>query len=117
MKLMHLAVTVILLTGPVAFAQGSGSTEGNAASSDNFQVTRSFEGKVMQVKIEDSVIVVKNKEGEHHDFHFTGQTEIASSKNETGGEPLKASALKPGERVKVVFRPSDMHAVRLRVLN
>lgn len=117
MKFMYIAIVVLALTAPMAFAQGSGSSDENPASSDDFHVTRSFEGKVLQVKMENSVIVIENKDGERHDFHFTDQTEITSSKGSSGSESLKVSALKPGKRVKVVFRPSDMYADRVRILD
>jgi hypothetical protein len=117
MKLMKIAVVVIVLAGSLAFAQGSGSTGGSADSRDEFKVTRSLEGKVTQVKAEDNVIVIQDNNGERHNFHFTDQTEITSSKNETGSKSLKVSALKAGEKVKVVFRASDSHAVKLRLLD
>ncbi len=117
MKFMYIAVVVIVLAGSLAFAQGSGSTGGSAVSSDDFRVTRSLEGKVTQVKAEDNVIVVEDKKGERHSFHFSDQTKITSSKNETSGKSLKVSALKPGGRVKVVYKASDLHAVTLRVLD
>src|SRR5260370_35913113 len=116
MKLMNIAVVVVVLAGSPAFAQGSGSTGGSAASSDDFKVTRSLEGKVTQVKADDNVIVVEDKKGERHSFHFSDRTEITSSKNATRRKSLKLSALKPGEKVKVVFRPSDSQAVKLRLL-
>lgn len=117
MKLMNIAVVVIVLAGSLAFAQGSGSTGGSAASSDDFKVTHSLEGKVTQVKAEDNVVVVEDKKGERHNFHVSDQTEITSLKNENKGKSLNVSALKPGERVKVVFRTSDSHALKLRLLD
>lgn len=117
MKFMNIAVVVIVLAGPLAFAQGSGSTGGSAASSDDFKVTRSLEGKVTQVKAEDNVIVVEDKKGERHNFHFSDQTEITSSKNEAKSKSLNVSALKPGDKIKVVFRAADSRALKLRLLD
>lgn len=117
MKFMYVAIAVLFLAGPIAYAQGSGSADENAASSDSFQVTRSFEGKITQFKVDDHLVIVQAKEGERHSFHLTDETEITSLKDEVSSEPLKVSALKPGERVKVVFRPSDMYATKVRILN
>ncbi len=117
MKCMTIAVVLVVLAGSPAFAQGSGSAEGSAASSDDFKVTRSLEGKVTEVKAKDNVIVVEDKKGERHNFHFSDQTEITSSKSENKGKSLNVSALKPGERVRVVFKTSDLHAVKLRLLD
>lgn len=117
MKYMLVAVLALVFAGPVAFAQGSGSDEGNVASNDTFQVTRSFEGKVMQMKLEDHALVVADRDGEHHTFHLDKETAITSSKEPVDSEILDARDVKPGQRVKIVFRPSDMYAVKLRVLN
>jgi hypothetical protein len=117
MKLINVAVVVIVLAGSLAVAQGSGSEGENSASSDDFKVTRSLEGKITQIAIKENRIVIEDKNGEPHNFHFSDQTEITSSKNESKGRSFNVSALKPGEKVKVVFRASDSHAVKLRLLN
>lgn len=117
MKFVYIAIAVMLLAGPATFAQGSGSDEGSAASSDSFQVTRSLEGKVTQIKADDRVVVVEVKEGERHSFHMSDETEITSFKDGADSEPLKVSALKLGQRVKIVFKPEDMYVTKLRILN
>lgn len=116
MKFVYIAIAMLLLARPAAFAQGSGSGEESAGSSDSFQVTRSFEGTVTQVRADDHVLVVEVKEGERHSFHLSDETEITSLKDQTD-ELRKVSDLKPGQRVKVVFKPSDMYITKLRILN
>jgi hypothetical protein len=117
MKFLNIAVVVIVLASPLTFAQGSGSTSGSAASSDDFKVTRSLEGKVTQVKAGDNVIVIEDKKGERHNFHFGEQTEITSSRNEAKGKTFNVSTLKPGDKIKIVFRASDSQALKLRLLD
>lgn len=105
------------LTASLAFAQGSGSTAGNAASSDDFKVTRSVEGKIAQVTVKDNLFVVEDKTGDCHSFHFTDETKIASAKSDTDKTSSKVSDLKAGKKVKVVFRASDSQAVRVKLLD
>jgi hypothetical protein len=115
MRFKYVGIALLLaLSSSLSFAQGSGSTEGTAPNSD-FKVTRSSEGKIAQVKPEDKLLVVEEKNGEHQSFHLTDQTKIASAKNKSDTS-LKVSALKPGERVKVIFRPSDSSAVQVSIL-
>ncbi len=115
MKFKCVGIALLGLSSSLAFAQGSGST-GGAAPNDEFKVTRSFEGKITQLKLEDDLIVVEEKNGEHQSFHLTDQTKIASAKSKADTS-LKVNALKPGERVKVVFRPSDSSAVKVSILD
>ena len=113
MRLKSIVLAGVVLIGSAAFAQGSGST----TNSSDFKVTRTLEGKIAQVKVEDSVIVIEDQKGETHTFNFSNQTEVASSKGEKKSKSFKISSLKPGEKVKVVFRASDSHAVKLKLLD
>lgn len=117
MKFVYMAIAVLFVAGPIAYAQGSGSADENVASGDTYQVTRSFEGKITRIKLEDRMVVVQASEGERHSFHLSDDTEITSSKDETDSELLKVTALKPGDRVKIIFTPSDMYVTKLRILN
>ncbi len=124
MKWKSLAVSAILASSVVAFAQGSGSTApqgsestGNVASADDFRVTRSFEGKITEIKTKDKVLVIEGKNGRRQSLHFDDETKIASVKERPSDSSAKLAALKPGERVKAVFRPSDSHAVEIKLLD
>ncbi len=122
MKLTYLTAATILFVSSLAFAQGSGSTggsvapKGSIASTDDFKVTRSLEGKIAEIKSDEKLVVIENKKGERYNLKFTDETKIASLKTGDGGAALKWADLKAGQNVKAVFRPSDSHAVALKVL-
>lgn len=124
MKWKSFAVSAILASSVLAFAQGSGSTApqrsestGNDASADDFRVTRSFEGKITEIKTEDKVVVIEGKNGRRQTLHFGDETKIASVKKRPAAPVVKLADLKPGQRVKAVFTPSDSHAVEIKLLD
>lgn len=112
MKFKHLALATILLRSSFTLAQGSGST-----STNDFKMTRSMEGKIVEIKADDSLVVIEDKQGERHSLLFTTETKIAAAKSGDGGPALKLAELKAGQKVKAVFRSSDSHAVTLKLLN
>jgi hypothetical protein len=124
MKWKSFAVFAIFASSVLAFAQGSGSTApersestSNVASADDFRVTRSFEGKITEVKPKDKVVVIEGKNGRRQSLHFSDDTKIGSVKKRSSDSSVKLADLKPGERVKAVFRPSDSHAVEIKLLD
>jgi hypothetical protein len=124
MKWKSFAVFAIFASSVVALAQGSGSTAperskstSNVASADDFRVTRSFEGKITEVKPKDKVVVIQGKNGRRQSLHFSDDTKIAAVKKRSSDLSVKLADLKPGERVKAVFRPSDSHAVEIILLD
>ena len=124
MKWKSFAVSAILASSVLAFAQGSGTTApqrsestANVASADDFRVTRSFEGKITEIKTEDKVVVIEGKNGRRQTLHFSDETKIASVKKRPSAPAVKLADLKPGQRVKAVFTPSDSHTVEIKLLN
>lgn len=123
MKPKFFAIPAILACSLLAFAQGSGSTapqrsqsSGNVASADDFKVTRSVEGKITEIQTKDSLVVIEGKNGHRHSLRVGQDTKIASLKTGTSGPSTKLADLKTGQRIKAVFRPSDSHAVEIKVL-
>jgi hypothetical protein len=124
MKWKFFALSAILASSVLAFAQGSGSTAPqrseptrNVVWADDFRVTRSFEGKISELKTEDKVVVIEGKNGRRQSLHFSDDTKIRFAKKRSSDSSVKLTDMKPGERVKAVFRPSDSHAVEIKLMD
>lgn len=126
MKRIQLAALLFAIAFPaLAMAQGSGSgihppshTEHPLPTNEApFEVTRSFEGKILEIRLDSHVLVVEDKDGKRAGFQVDDQTAFKADKKTElqGRKKLKLEDFEKGQPVKVTFRASDNKVVEVRL--
>lgn len=129
MKSIRLAALLSFLVFPaLALAQGSGSERPPTVqppttdsrlptNSTDFEVRRSFAGKISDIRLDSHLLVVEDKDGKRVGFKVDDQTEFkADKKTELAGRKnLKLDDFEKGQTVKVIFLSSDNKVVEVRL--
>ncbi len=127
MKSIRLAALVSFFIFPaLALAQGSGSEnrplqtpqqqQGGGPTND-FQVLRTFTGKILEISLDSHLLVVENKDGKNVQFKLDDHTKFKADKKTElqGRKNLKLDDFEKGQTVNVVFSPSDNRVVEVRL--
>ena len=125
MKPLRLAAIWFSFFFPLmTLAQGSGherpptSQPGSLPANEApFEVTKSFEGTILEIQLDARVVVVGDKDGKRERFKVDDRTAFkADKKTELAGrKALKIGDFETGQPVKVTFRASDNSVLEMRL--
>jgi hypothetical protein len=118
-----IALLIVFVSPSLTLAQGSGSEphrQPQPNGNDNtapFEVTRSFVGRILEIRADSHTLVVEDKNGKRVGFSVDEHTEFkAEKKTELAGrKKLKLDDFEKDQLVKVTVRASDSKVIEVRL--
>lgn len=126
MKPIRLAALLFTCTFPIlALAQGSGHegppppphTGPVSPNDSSFEVTKSFTGTILEIRLDARALVVEESDGKRISFKVDDRTAFKADKKTEleGRKTLKLEDFEKGQPVKVTFRASDNKVLEVRL--
>jgi hypothetical protein len=107
------ALAAVLVVPSAVHAQGSGSSGGR--SLPNFQTSKTFEGKIIEIDAKEGYLVVSLKEGSFW-IEIHEKTKLkADKKTGLNEKEMTFQDVPVGSRVKLTVRSSDGRLLELRL--